>query len=131
MRRRRLLKLAGEATAASLLVFSPVHAQQPPLPVIGFLGGTGPAPELVTPFLEGLAEAGFRSGRNVTIEYRWADNQSDRLPALVAELLRHKVQVIVTSGGAIPVRVAKTATTSIPIVFLSVSTRRRPASSPA
>ena len=84
--------------------------------VIGFLSGTAPQPRVVTLFLEGLAQGGFHVGRNVAIEYRWADNHPERLPALAAELLRIPVAVIVALSG-IPARAAKAATTSVPVVF--------------
>jgi putative ABC transport system substrate-binding protein len=100
-------------------VLSPLaaRAQQPAQPVVGFLRSTSLAPfqNLVPAFGQGLKEAGFVEGQNVAIEYRYADNQRDRLPALVAELLRQPVAVIVVNGGA--VLAAKAATTTVPIVF--------------
>ena len=100
-----------------MLVPAPGLAQQAPLPVIGFLGGMAPAPQVVSAFLEGLAQAGFSEGRNVTIHYRWAHSQVDRLPALVAELLQYRPAVIVTVGGVHPTRAAMAATTTVPIDF--------------
>ena len=87
------------------------------MPVVGFLRSTSLAPfqNLVLAFREGLKEAGFVDGQNVEIEYRYADNQSDRVPALVAELIRFPVAVIVVNSGA--ASAAKAATTTIPIVF--------------
>ncbi len=117
MKRRGFITLASGAAAASMGAPPPVAAQQPAMPVIGFLGLTAPAPKLVAPFLAGLAAAGFSDGRNVAIQYRWADNDTDRLPVLVADLLRNPVAVIVTIGGTGVARAAKAATTSVPIVF--------------
>ena len=93
------------------------RAQQPAMPVIGFLRSTSPADltHLVTAFRQGLKEAGFVEGQNVAVEYRWADNQLDRLPALVADLLRRPVAVIV--GEQPSALAAKAATTTVPIVF--------------
>jgi len=93
------------------------RAQQPALPVIGFLRSTALAPfqNLVPAFGQGLKEAGFVDGQNVAIEYRYAENQRDRLPALVAELIRLPVAVIVVNSGA--AAAAKAATATVPIVF--------------
>jgi putative ABC transport system substrate-binding protein len=94
------------------------RAQQPAMPVIGFLRSTtaNGSAHLVAAFLQGLKVGGFVDGQNVAIEYRWADDQSDRLPALAGDLVRHQVTVIVAAG--IPAAVAaKAATTTIPIVF--------------
>ncbi|MEO8134222.1 MAG: ABC transporter substrate-binding protein, partial [Betaproteobacteria bacterium] len=95
------------------------RAQQPGIPVIGFLhlGSPQPYAPMVASFLHGLSEAGFVETRNVAIEYRWADNQTDRLPAMAADLVRRGVDVIAPAGGPASVRAAKTATTTIPIVF--------------
>ena len=90
-------------------------AQQQPMPVIGFLRSTTLLPNLVTAFRRGLKELGFVEGQNVAVEYRYADNQVDRLPALVADLLGRPLAVIVGDTiAAIPV---KAATTTVPIVF--------------
>jgi putative ABC transport system substrate-binding protein len=112
MRRRELLLLAGAMTAARAL-----RAQQKAMPVIGFLGSTSPGPNAanVAAFRQGLREAGYVEGQNVAIEYRWAEGHYDRLPALVADLIGHKVDVIVTSGGPASARAAKNATSAIPI----------------
>ena len=114
MKRRELLLLLGGAMTATRAL----HAQQKTMPVIGFLDSTSPgafAP-LVAAFHQGLSETGYVEGQNVTIEYRWAEGHFDRLPALAAELVARKVDVIAT--GATPaILAAKRATSTIPIVF--------------
>ena len=96
-----------------------VEAQQATLPAVGFLRSTPSAPftHLVTAFRQGLDEVGFSEGQNVAIEYRWADNQLDRLPGLAAELVRRPVAVIV--GNSVGAQAAKAATATIPIVFVT------------
>ncbi len=92
------------------------------MPVIGFLDSRSPdaLTDRLRGFRQGLKDTGYVEGENVAIEYRWAENQFDRLPVLAAELVRRQVAVIVTSGGADAASAAKAATTTIPIVFTVV-----------
>jgi putative tryptophan/tyrosine transport system substrate-binding protein len=87
--------------------------------VIGFLSSVSPAPfaRMVAAFLQGLTETGYIEGRNVAIEYRWAEGRYDQLPRLAAELVAHRVAVIIAAGGDTPALAAKAATSTIPIVF--------------
>src|ERR1700730_7546488 len=118
MRRRELLLVLGGAlTAAPTL-----HAQQKATPVIGFLGNASPGPfaPFVAAFHQGLSETGYVEGQNVATEYRWAEGRYDRLPALAADLVGRKVDVIATSADASALA-AKAATSTIPIVFVNGS----------
>ena len=119
MTRRELLLLVGGAMTAG----RGLRAQQKAMPVIGFLGLTSPGPfgPYMAALHQGLAETGYIEGQNVAIEYRWAEGRKDRLPALAADLVARKVDVIVTSGGSPPVRAAKAASSTIPIFFIGVA----------
>jgi putative ABC transport system substrate-binding protein len=114
MHRRRLIALLGGAIALPCVAAE----QQKAMPVIGFLGSDspGPAASYLAAFHQGLSETGYVEGQNVAIEYRWAEGHYDRPPALAADLVGQRVDVIVTSGTP-PALAAKTATSTIPIVF--------------
>src|ERR1700719_4002633 len=115
MRRRELLLLLGGAVIASRTL----SAQQKAMPVIGFLNSTSPGPfaPQVAAFHQGLSETGYVEGQNVVIEYRWAEGRNDRLPALAADLVGRKVDLIAAFGGIPAALAAKGATSTIPIVF--------------
>ena len=130
MLRRKFITLFGGAAATWPLAAS---AQQPTMPVIGFLSGATfeTMREYVVAFHRGLADAGFVEGRNLAVEYRWAEGYNDRLPALATDLVRRGVAIIVVGASTPGALAAKAVTQTIPIVFSSVPTQSKLASSPA
>ena len=116
MRRREFIGLLGGAPFALPLSG---RAQQPAIPLIGYIGSSSPSlyADRVGAFHQGLNETGFVEGRNVAIEFGWAENEFDRMPALIADLIRHQVAVIAMAGSTSGTAAAKIATTTIPVVF--------------
>jgi putative ABC transport system substrate-binding protein len=130
MRRREFIAVLGGTAAAWPLV---ARSEQPAMPVIGFMSGRAPEDSayLVSAFRKGLAETGFDEGQTVTIEFRWAHGDYDRLPVLATDLVSRKVAVLVGVGGDVSALAAKKATSTIPIVFGMEPTPSRSASLPA
>ena len=115
MRRREFLGVLGGAAVGWPVA---ARAQQPAIRAIGLLSARAPGPSELAALRQGLADSGYVEGRNVTIEYRWAEGQFDRLPALAADLIQHRVAVIIATGVTSAVA-AKAATATIPLVFLA------------
>jgi putative tryptophan/tyrosine transport system substrate-binding protein len=122
VKRRDFIALIGAATMAPWILWPlAAGAQQPAMPVVGFVASTSPEPlrDAVAAFHRGLTETGYVEGRNVAIEYRWAEGQYDRLPGLVAELVHRQVSVIAAIDGLPSALAAKGATATTPIVFFT------------
>ena len=130
MRRREFIAVIGGGAVAWPLA---ARAQQPALPVIGFLSARSPedSVQVLEAFHQGLGDGGFVSGRNVEVEYRWARGDYGRLPTLASEIVKQRVAVLVATGGDASARAAKEATTTIPVVSTRVAIRSKTASSRA
>jgi putative tryptophan/tyrosine transport system substrate-binding protein len=117
IRRREFITLLGGATAWPVVA----RAQQSAVAVIGFLNSTspGPAAPLVTAFRDALARQGHVEGRNVAIEYRWAEGRYERLPAMASDLVSRNVALIAATGGVVTAKAAMSATSSVPILFIA------------
>src|SRR5262245_54989021 len=116
MRRRQFIAGLGSTVAWSMAA----RAQQPKMPVIGYLNSTtGANQRFAASFRQGLSDLGYVEGQNVSIEYYWMGGQYDRLAAVAADLVRRQVSVIVATGGTATARAAKSATATLPIVFLA------------
>jgi putative ABC transport system substrate-binding protein len=120
MRRREFISLLGGTGLLLAAKVRRARAEQPTNPVIGFLNGQSPDTfaHAAAAFREGLKEIGFVDGQNVTIEYRWAEGQNDRLPAMANELVRRQVAVIAATGASAAAPAVKAATSTIPILFI-------------
>ena len=117
MRRREFIRYFGGAVVASMSI--PAEAQQTGMPVVGFLNGGSTIAATLAAFHQGLGESGYVEGRNITVEYRWADGDYGRLPSLASDLANRGVNVIAAGGGDLAAQAAKATTSTIPIVFTS------------
>ena len=120
MKRREFIAGLGVTAVSPLLPPLAARAQQPAMPVVGFLhsGSQAPYAQMASAFRKGLSETGFDEGRNVTIEYRWADGNYGRLPGLADELINRRIAVLFTSGGSVSALAARDAARGIPLVFV-------------
>jgi putative tryptophan/tyrosine transport system substrate-binding protein len=117
VRRREFIRYLGGALATSWPMLA--RAQQARMPVVGYLNGGSTIAATLAAFHQGLGETGYVEGRNVAVEYRWAEGDYNRLPGLASELVDRNVSVIAAGGGDLAARAAKAATSTIPIVFTS------------